>query len=417
MGLPVDTQQVSPRAAFQYRDFRLFQGARLLSIIATEVQSLAVAWQVYETTRRPIDLGYVGLTQFLPGIIFFLVVGHTADRFDRRRILLVCHALLVTCSGLLLWQSRQPRLSLTIVYAILFVIGTVRAFSGPASQSLLPAIVPTHHFQNAVAWGSSVFMAATIMGPALGGLVYAIGQGAPLAFLLAALMYASALLMIALLHIRTGRMEQRNTSLETVLAGFGYVWRKKLILGSISLDLFAVLLGGAVALLPVVADEVLHAGAWGLGMLRSAPAAGAALTGLGLAYKPLRKHAGVIMLWCVAIFGAATIAFGLSRNLAMSVFALFIVGASDMVSVVIRATLVQLATPPDMRGRVAAVNLLFIGASNELGQFESGLTAHWFGTIPAVVLGGAGTLVVVGLWSWLFPDLRKIDRLDAETSS
>jgi MFS family permease len=202
-----------------------------------------------------------------------------------------------------------------------------------------------------------------------------------------------------------------------VLAGFGYVWRKKLILGSISLDLFAVLLGGAVALLPVVADEVLHAGAWGLGMLRSAPAAGAALTGLGLAYKPLRKHAGVIMLWCVAIFGAATIAFGLSRNLAMSVFALFIVGASDMVSVVIRATLVQLATPPDMRGRVAAVNLLFIGASNELGQFESGLTAHWFGTIPAVVLGGAGTLVVVGLWSWLFPDLRKIDRLDAETSS
>ena len=190
-----------------------------------------------------------------------------------------------------------------------------------------------------------------------------------------------------------------------------------MILGSISLDLFAVLLGGAVALLPVVADEVLHVGAWGLGLLRGAPAVGAALTGLLLAYRPLRKHAGVVMLWCVAIFGMSTIAFGLSRNLAASIIALLIVGASDMVSVVIRATLVQLATPPEMRGRVAAVNLLFIGASNELGQFESGVTAHWFGTIPAVILGGIGTILVVGLWTWLFPDLRKIDRLDAEITA
>lgn len=408
------SEQISPRAAFQYRDFRLFQAARLLSIIATEIQSLAVAWQVYDTTRRPLDLGYVGLTQFLPAIIFFPMVGHTADRFDRRGILLICHALLVTCSGLLLWQALQPRLSLAIVYSILFVIGTVRAFSGPASQSLLPTIVPAHHFQNAVAWGSSVFMGATIMGPALGGLVYAIGQGAPLAFALASGMFGSALLSIAMLHVRTGRMEQRSTSLETVLAGFKYVWKKKLILGSISLDLFAVLLGGAVALLPVVANEVLHVGAWGLGLLRGSPAVGAALTGLVLAYRPLRKHAGVIMLWCVAIFGISTIAFGLSRNLAISILALLIVGASDMVSVVIRATLVQLATPPEMRGRVAAVNLLFIGASNELGQFESGVTAHWFGTIPAVILGGIGTLIVVGLWTWKFPVLRKVDRLDAE---
>jgi hypothetical protein len=256
-----------------------------------------------------------------------------------------------------------------------------------------------------------VFMVATIMGPSFGGFVYALGKGAPLAYAIVIGMYATALLFIFLLHVRTGRMEKRSTSLETVVAGLRYVWREKVILGSISLDLFAVLLGGAIALLPVVADEVLHAGPTGLAILRASPAVGAALTGAFLAYFPLKKNSGTIMFWCVAIFGVSTIAFGLSHSIALSVAMMFIAGASDMVSVVIRATLVQIATPPDMRGRVAAVNLLFIGASNELGQFESGLTAQWFGTVPAVIVGGVGTIAVVLLWLWMFPGLRDVDAL------
>jgi MFS family permease len=403
----------SPRAAFQYRDFRLFQGARLVAIIAMEMQALVISWQVYEATRRPLDLGLVGLSQFLPAILLFPIVGQTADRFDRRGIILVCNAVLVIASCLLLWESLQPQINVHFIFAISALIGTVRAFNGPASQSLLPEIVRPHHFQNAVAWGSSVFMVATIVGPSLGGLVYAVGKGAPVAYAIVVGMYATALLFIFLLHVRTGRMEKRSTSLETVMAGLRYVWKKKVVLGSISLDLFAVLLGGAIALLPVVAEEVLHAGPTGLAILRASPAVGAALTGAFLAYFPLKKNTGAIMFWSVAIFGVSTIAFGLSRSLALSVVMMFIAGASDMISVVIRATLVQIATPPDMRGRVAAVNLLFIGASNELGQFESGLTAHWFGTVPAVLLGGVGTIIVVLLWLWMFPQLRDVDTLTA----
>jgi MFS family permease len=214
-----------------------------------------------------------------------------------------------------------------------------------------------------------------------------------------------------MMHIRTGRMEKQATSLQTLFAGFHYVWEKKVVLGSISLDLFAVLLGGAVALLPIFATDMLHTGAWGLGVLRAAPAVGAGFMGASLAFRPLRKKSGAIMFVCVAIFGLATIAFGLSRNFELSLIALVFVGASDMVSVVIRSTLIQIATPPEMRGRVSAVNLLFIGASNEFGEFESGVTAQWFGAVPAVVLGGVGTLIVVGLWSWLFPELRKVEGL------
>jgi len=409
----------SPRAipataAFQHRDFRLFQFARSCSIVATEMQALAIAWLVYEITRSPLQLGLIGLTQFLPAVVLMLVVGHAADRFDRRAILIVCHTGLILCATMLFWFARHPGTSVTPVYVITTLIGALRAFSGPASQSLLPEIVPAEHFPNAVAWGSSVFMVATILGPALGGLIYAIGQGAPLAFLVTGVMFASALTAIIFMHVRTGRMERQPTSLETALAGFRYVWQQKLILGSISLDLFAVLLGGAVALLPVYADEILHVGAWGLGLLRGAPAVGAALMGGLLAFHPLRRQAGNIGLVCVAIFGAATIAFGVSRSVWLSLIALFVIGASDMVSVVIRATMVQINTPPEMRGRVAAVNLLFIGASNEFGQFESGVTAHWFGTVPAVVIGGVGTLLVVAIWAWLFPELRKVDRLEAK---
>jgi MFS family permease len=411
---PPETHFHRPAAVFELRDFRLFQAARVFSIVATEVQSIAVAWQVYELTRRPLDLGYVGLSQFLPAILFFPVVGHTSDRFDRRRILQLCHLALVLCSSFLLWYSRQPNVCVYVIFGVLFAIGTIRAFSGPASQSIMPQMVPLELLQTAVAWSSSIFMVCTILGPALGAMIYALGQGASLAFGVAAAMYASALIWISFLHIRTGRMEKQATSLQTVLAGFKYVWNKKVVLGSISLDLFAVLLGGAVALLPIYANEILHVGAWGLGVLRMAPAVGAALMGALLAFRPLRKKSGRIMFATVAIFGLATIIFGVSHSFWLSLAALFFVGASDMVSVVIRSTLIQISTPAEMRGRVSAVNLLFIGASNEFGEFESGVTAQWFGAVPAVILGGVGTLIIVASWMWLFPELRKVEGLTAK---
>lgn len=404
----------NPAAAFRHRDFRLFEVARLFSIVALEAQSIAVAWQVYELTKRPLDLGYVGLAQFLPGIVLFLVVGHAADRFDRRRILLICqlgYFLLVT---FLWWYSRQPTRSVSVILAAMLGMGIVRAFSGPASQSLLPQIVPPEDFQNAVAWASSVFQAATILGPMAGGIIYAVHGGATMVLAFAMTGFAIAFTFTAMMHVRTGRMEKEETSLKTLLAGFHYVWEKKVVLGSISLDLFAVLLGGAVALLPIFASEVLHTGAWGLGVLRAAPAVGAGCMGAWLAFRPLRKKSGAIMFVCVTIFGVATIVFGLSKSFGLSLVALLFIGASDMVSVVIRSTLIQIATPPEMRGRVSAVNLLFIGASNEFGEFESGVTAQWFGAVPAVVLGGIGTLVVVGLWTWLFPELRKVEELSGE---
>jgi MFS family permease len=293
-------------------------------------------------------------------------------------------------------------------------MGIVRAFSGPASQSLLPQIVPPEDFQNAVAWASSVFQAATILGPMAGGIIYAVHGGATMVLAFAMTGFAIAFIFTSMMHVRTGRMEKEETSLKTLLAGFHYVWEKKVVLGSISLDLFAVLLGGAVALLPIFASEVLHTGAWGLGVLRAAPAVGAGFMGAWLAFRPLRKRSGAIMFVCVTIFGAATIVFGLSKSFGLSLVALLFIGASDMVSVVIRSTLIQIATPPEMRGRVSAVNLLFIGASNEFGEFESGVTAQWFGAVPAVVLGGIGTLVVVGLWTWLFPELRKVEELSGK---
>jgi predicted MFS family arabinose efflux permease len=271
--------------------------------------------------------------------------------------------------------------------------------------------VPTEHFGNAVTWGATVFQIATVLGPALGGLIYGWAHGAANVYITAAVCYAAGFVFLLMMQVRTGRMEKKDISVETLLAGVRYVWREKIILGSISLDLFAVLLGGAVALLPVYAEDVLHVGPGGLGVLRSMPAAGAALMAVVLAYRPLQRRSGVMMFIAVAIFGVSTIVFGISRSMTISLISLFVVGASDMISVVIRNTLVQIATPAAMRGRVSAVNILFIGASNEFGQFESGITAQWFGAVPAVILGGVGTLVVVGLWAWIFPQLRQMDRL------
>src|SRR6516225_5772927 len=402
------------RVAFTYPDFAWYQFARLFTVMATEMQSVAVAWQVYEITKRPLDLGYVGLAQFLPTILLFLVAGHAADRFNRRNIVTCCYAGLVLASTLLLMLTLRGSQSVHAIYAVLVLVGIVRSFNGAAGQSMVPQIVPEQYFPNAVAWAQTVFNTATIIGPALGGLIYAAFRGPTAVY--ASSMIAAAMSVVAASQIRltTTQQQPEDVTLNTLLAGFHFIWRKKLILGLISLDLFAVLLGGAVALLPVYAREILLVGPWGLGLLRSAPAIGAVLMATLLAHRPLQRHAGMTMLWSVAGFGVFTIVFGLSRNLIVSIISLLLVGASDMISVIIRGTLVQLSTPDKMRGRVSAVNSLFIGTSNEFGQFESGLTAQWFGTVPAVVIGGVGTLLVIALWAWWFPELRGADRLVTE---
>jgi len=404
------------RINFVYPDFTLYQTARFFIVTAVEMQSVAVGWQVYEITHRPLDLGLVGLAQFLPGVLLFLVAGHAADRHDRRRLLLVCYFGFILCSGLLLALTLGHILSVHLIYAVLLLLGVVRCFNWPASRALLPQLVPVEYFSKAVAWNASTLQAAFILGPSVGGVLYAIFRGPSVVYGAAVIASVVAWAATLRIHSKTQARPAQEISLNTVMAGFRYVWREKVVLGSISLDMFAVLLGGAVALLPVYASEILKTGPWGLGILRSAPGVGAAIMALFLAQRPIRGKAGMIMLWCVAGFGVCTILFGISRSLVLSLIALLLVGATDMVSVIIRATLVQIATPDEMRGRVNAVDMLFIGASNELGEFESGLTAHWFGTVPAVVLGGVGTLAVIALWAWLFPELRNADQLHPASS-
>ena len=406
-------------AAFLSSDFRRYQLARVMVIIGAEAQALAVAWQIYLITHKAIDLGYTGLALFLPGLLFMLPSGHVADRFDRRHVILVCYSVQVVCTSALFFFAFHHIRHILPIYAVLFLIGSGRAFSGPASSALIPHLVPEEHFVNAVTWGATIFQIATISGPALGGLLFTLPlhdsvAGAPIVYLFTLATLVWFLSLIRSLKVRPGRMEHRAASLDVLLAGFRYVKRTPILLGSISLDLFAVLLGGAVALMPIFAQDILHAGPRGLGMLRAAPAAGALIVSFWLTWWPLKRKAGAVMLVCVAIFGLATIFFGVSKDMAFSLGALFIVGASDMVSVVIRSSILQLATPAEMRGRVSAVNSLFLGASNELGEFESGLTAQWWGAVRAVIYGGIGSLLVTGLWSVLFPALRDADELTAD---
>jgi MFS family permease len=400
------------RAAFRHPDFVLFQIARFLIVSAVEMQAVAVGWQVYEITKRPLDLGYVGLAQFLPAILLFPLSGHASDRYPRRNVLSICYAGFAVCFALLLALTYREFQSATSIYAVLVLIGIVRSFNSTASRAILPQLVPEKDFPNAVAWNATTFQAATILGPSFGGILYAAAHGPSAVYVIAGLTAIGA--TISTFRIRP-RFQARprqitppsNMTLKGVFAGLHYIWTRKLILGAISLDLFAVLLGGAVALLPVYAREILRTGPWGLGLLRTAPGVGAGIMAILLAHRPLRGRSGPTLLWAVAGFGVFTIIFGLSRSLTVSLIALVLLGASDMVSVIIRATLTQLATPDEMRGRVTAVDMIFIGTSNEFGQFESGVTAQWFGTVPAVVLGGVGTLVVIALWSWLFPELRR----------
>jgi len=443
--------RLAGRVAFQYPNFVSYTIARFFIVVALEMQSVAVGWQVYEITRRPIDLGYVGLAQFLPGFVLFLFAGHAADILDRRKLLMWVYVGYASCSALLLLINKMshdaasasgPR-TVHLIYVVLVWLGIVRAFSFPVSRAILPHLVPTEHFANAVAWNASSFQIATIAGPAIGGLAYALFHGPGPVYLMTFAVAAASVSLTFRIHAigaseplstnsaqekievaehgpnagggplacRSGQVRATRFSVRNVLAGFHFIWEKKLILGSISLDMFAVLLGGAVALLPIYAKTILHTGPWGLGFLRAAPGVGAALMAIVVAHWPIRRRAGVTMLAAVAGFGVCTIVFGLSTNLYLSLVVLTVLGASDMVSVIIRATLVQIATPDAMRGRVNAVDMLFIGVSNELGEFESGITAQWLGTVPAVVIGGIGTLVVIGLWAWMFPELRRADEL------
>jgi MFS family permease len=411
--------------AFASRDFRRFQLARVAAVLGYAAQSVAVAWQVYSITHRAIDLGYTGLVQFVPGLLFLLPAGHAADRFDRRQIILVCYGLQVLCTAALLVFVCTGLHGVYPIYLVLFFIGTARTFSGPANAALIPHLVPEAHFVNAVTWGATVFQFATIIGPALGGVLFTLPlvrfasatqlQGAGIVYVFTLITLAWSLVLVGSMHTRVGRMEHSDLSLKVVLAGFQYMGRSPLLLGAASLDLFAVLLGGAVALTPIFANDILHTGPRGLGMLRAAPAAGAVAMSLLMARFPFRRRAGLRLFVCVAIFGAATIVFGFSRSLAISLTALFVAGAADSISVIIRGSLLQLATPPEMRGRVSAVNSLFIGASNELGEFESGLTAQWWGAVRATVYGGIGALAVAGIWSVIFPSLRRTDELTAES--
>ncbi|MBZ5726352.1 MAG: MFS transporter [Acidobacteriia bacterium] len=399
------------RAAFLYPNFRYFLTARFLITGSTEMQATAVAWQVYALTHRPLDLGLVGLAQFLPGIFLFLLAGHIADRVARQRILQICAGGFCLCSLLLLSLTVHGLRTVWPIYAALLLNGAVRAFNMPTGQAFLPLLVAEEHFPNAVAWTASVLQAAMVLGPVAGGLFYGAAASPVPVYACAAMCSLTGLALISKIRVRAAGRPRPLASLGAVLEGLRYIGREKLILGAISLDLFAVLLGGAVALLPVYAREILNVGPKGLGILRGAPSVGAVAMAVVVAHWPLRRRAGATMLACVFGFGCFTIVFGLSRSLPLSLAALVLLGACDMVSIIIRHTVIQLGTPDEMRGRVSAVNMVFIGASNEVGQFESGVTAQWFGTVPAVVLGGAGAIAIVAAWAWLFPELRRVNEL------
>ena len=387
------------------------------------MQTVAVGWQVYSLRHDPLDLGLVGLSQFLPFIPLALVAGHAADRFNRRRILALCYATQVLCALLLLAFTISGQRVVWPVFAVMVLFGSARAFSMPSSQAIVPTLVPIESFGNAVALSSSSFQVATIAGPALGGILYLAGPQTVYAVVAVLLAAASVLMSLAKVrHVKQLSVAATAApasalpdpaaakSWHAVLEGLRFVRSRPVVLGAISLDLFAVLLGGATALLPAYARDVLHVGPTGLGLLRTAPGVGAALAAVVLAFSPMARHVGRWMFAGVALFGIATIVFGLSHVFIVSLLALLVLGIGDMASVYIRHMLVQLDTPDAIRGRVSAVNGVFIGASNELGEFESGLTAAWFGVVPAVVIGGIATLFITALWMRLFPTLRKIDK-------
>lgn len=396
------------RRVLRERNFLRYLLTRTSASFAVQMQTVAVGIQVYSLTHRPLDLGLVGLSQFLPFFAFVLVAGQAADRIERRLIVLACLGVQFVCAVALLAFTILGLTRPGPVFAVMVVFGITRAFTMPASQSMLPNLVPAEIFRNAVALNSSTWQVATIAGPALGGVLYATAGPAVVYGVVAALMLTSFGFMAGV-RVAARVVTTVGSHWQSVVEGLRFVWHRKVVLGALSLDLFAVLFGGATALVPAYAADVLHVGATGIGWLRAAPAIGATATAAWLTLHPINRRAGPALFVAVVLFGGATIAFGVSTSFWLSLAMLAVLGAADMVSVFVRHVLVQIETPDAMRGRVGAVNAMFIGASNELGEFESGLTAAWWGLEPAVVIGGLATVAVAGLCAWAFPALRRLD--------
>ena len=402
-------------AAFRHSSYTRFFFARFLLSFSQQIVSVAVGWQMYDQTGKAIYLGLIGLVQFLPSLLLILVTGSVADRHNRRAIAALCSLVSALCTLALLVMTATDTFAPWPVFAVLLIFGIERAFMSPAVQSLAPNLVPEHALSNAIAWNSSSWQLAAITGPVLGGLLY--GISATTAYTVAVVF---SILGAALLYM-IPKPEQKTAgetkSWAMILGGFSFIRAEKVVLGAISLDLFAVLLGGATALMPIFARDILTLGPWGLGLLRAAPGLGAIVMAVFLAAYPLKHRAGLYMFIGVALFGVGTIIFGVSTNTEVSIAALALMGAADMISVYVRESLIALWTPDHLRGRVNAVNMVFVGASNELGEFRAGTMASIFGAVPAVVIGGIGTLVVAAIWASSFPKLRRIDTLDAPSAS
>ena len=391
------------------RDLRLYLAVRFATTFGTQIQSVAIGWQVYDLTRDPVALGYVGLAIFLPMFLLVLPAGDMADRVDRRFMLIASYVVQVLASLMLLALTVMGVQSMWAYYSVITLLGIALGLSQPAMQSFLPFLVSLEKLPQAIAWNASSYRTAVIAGPAVGGFLYDFGPVANYAFCLCLYIFTVAAMSNMRIRDREGPRSE-GSAFERIVDGIAYMRQQPILFGAISLDLFAMFLGGTTALLPIYAREILQVGPVGLGFLRTAPAVGAAAVAVFLARRQLHRHTGMWMFGCVAAFGVATIVFGLSRYFYLSLLALAITGAGDMISVYVRSAMVQLATPDHMRGRVGSLNSLFVGASNELGEFRAGMSAGAFGTVAAVVLGGFGTLAVVGLWMWLFPPLRRVDR-------
>ncbi|MBY3120275.1 MFS transporter [Rhizobium laguerreae] len=402
-------------AAFRHSSYTRFFFARFLLSFSQQIVSVAVGWQMYDQTGSAIYLGLIGLVQFLPSLLLMLVTGSVADRYNRRAIAALCSLVSALCTLALLAMTVMGTFTPLPVFAVLLIFGIERAFMSPAVQSLAPNLVPEEALSNAIAWNSSSWQLAAITGPVLGGLLY--GVSAPTAYTVAVVFSVLGAALLYMIPKPVQKTTGETKSWAMILGGFSFIRAEKVVLGAISLDLFAVLLGGATALMPIFARDILTLGPWGLGLLRSAPGLGAIVMAIFLAAYPLKHRAGIYMFIGVALFGFGTIIFGVSTNTEVSIAALALMGAADMVSVYVRESLIALWTPDHLRGRVNAVNMVFVGASNELGEFRAGTMAALFGAVPAVVIGGVGTLVVAAIWASSFPKLRGIDTLDAPSAS
>jgi MFS family permease len=412
---PADVSSpAAPASLLQYRSFVWLWCTRTSTTAAFHMQGVAVGWQLYEMTGDPIDLGIVGLIQFLPLVLLNLVVGQVTDRYDRRNIMRVCQVIKVIMVGLLAAGTAMGWLGRGWMFAILLVISTARAFEMPVMQALLPSIVPISILPRAIAASATAQQTAIISGPAIGGVLYLLGPVT--VYVTCGVVYAIAGILVSFIALIQDTKDKRPVTLESVFAGFSYIWNRKILLGVMSLDLFVVMVGGVTALLPIFARDVLETGPWGLGLLRSAPAVGALIASIVLARWSIHSKAGNILFATVAAFGLSTVVFSLSTSLALSMLALACYGASDAVSVVIRHSLVQTRTPNEMLGRVITVNSMFTGSSGSLGEFRAGLTAAWWGAVPAALAGGIGIVGVTLLWRWIFPDLRHVDTLTGETN-